>query len=285
MHNLNNILKGRRLCLPAALLLFVAIGCRQSEKLPEEMVAQVNNSYLVSEQLEYGIPQGLDEDVILTLKKSMISNWVDNETLYQAALQEGFKHGAQEEFFLDQYSKSLLIQRYLNSKLDKEYNISRQDIEEYYQKNTQEFIRQFEEVHIVHVLLPHKDNAIFDEIDKTDDLLTLIKKYYFDEKSTKELPNGDLGYVAVESLPDIFVRTLKRMKTGSVSRSIKTGQGYHFLQLLDWQKSGSLRDLELVKNQITVRLKQERREDEQDRLLKASKANAQIQTYLSKIQG
>lgn len=285
MHHLSYNIKRRRPYFAAALLLFMAIGCRQSEKLPEEMVAQVNNSYLVNEQLEYGIPQGLDEDVILSLKKSMISNWVDNETLYQAAVQEGFKHGAQEDYFLEQYSKSLLIQRYLNSKLDKEYNISRQDIEEYYQKNTQEFIRQSEEVHIVHVLLQHKDNAIFDEIEKTDDLLTLIKKYYFDEKSTKELPNGDLGYVAVESLPDIFVRTLKRMKTGSVTKSIKTSQGYHFLQLLDWQKSGSLRDLELVKNQITVRLKQERREDEKDRLLKAAKANAQIQTYLSKIQG
>jgi len=121
-------------------------------------------------------------------------------------------------------------------------------------------------------------------IKKSDDLLAIIKKYYYNEKASPERPNDDLGYVPVSILPESFVRVLKHLKTGAISKPIHSDQGYHFLQLLDWKKAGTLRNLELVKNQITVRLKKERRETERIRVIKDAKSNAQIQTYLSKIQ-
>ena len=283
MLNLSYSKKSIRLFLPAALFLILINQCGPNNQPPEDMVAQVNDHYLVKEQLKYSLPDGLDKETALVLKKEIISKWVENEVLYQAALQEGFKLSQKEEFFLREYGKSLLVQRYLNARLDKEYSVSRQDMEEYYQKHRNEFIRQEDEVHLVHLFVEHRDKVIFKEIDKTDDLSALIKRYYFDEKSTKEQPNGDLGYVALAVLPDNFTRTLKRMKTGAVSKPIKTKDGYHFLQLLDSEKKGTIRELDLVKNQIIFRIKRERREKERERLLKETKNNAQIQTYLSKI--
>lgn len=278
------IIRSYRFIIPVTLFLLSILGCRQTNKLPDEMVAQVNDRYLVNEEVKYGTPQGLEKKVILALKKDIITRWVESEALNQAALEEGFKHGPKEEFMIREYAKELLVQRYLNSKLNKDYSISRKDIEEYYQKNRQGFIRQQDEMHLIHLFLEHRDNVIFKEINTTDDLLALIKKYYFDEKSTKEQPNGDLGYVPNSVLPDNFIRMLKKMKTGAVSKPIKTAQGYHFLQLLNSKKKGSIRNLELVKSQIIIRLKRERRAAEKDRLLKAAKSNVQIQTYLSKIQ-
>ena len=280
----NVILKGSRYVLAAALFLFLAIACRQTKKMPENMVAQVNDRYLLSNELEYSTAGNLDKNATLAFKKNKIASWVDEESLYQAALREGFKLSAREQFFIDEYTRALLVQRYLNSKLDKDYSVSRQDIEEFYSKNRKEFIRREDEVHIVHLFMEHRDKAIFAEIKKTDDLAALIKKYYFDEKSTSEQPNGDLGYVALSVLPDNFVRVLKRLKTGAVSKPIRTKNGYHFLQLIDSEKKGSVRDVDLVKNQIIFRLKRERREAEKERLLREAKNNVQIQTYLSKIQ-
>jgi foldase protein PrsA len=278
-------LKGSyRLLFPVTLFLLFVISCSQQNDHPENMVAQVNDSYLNGNQVEYHIPQGLDDEMAFALKKEIISKWVNNEVIYQAALGDGFKLNDKESFFVEEYRKALLVQRYLDSKLDKDYSVSRQDLEAYYEKNRQEFVRKEDEVHIIHLLMEHQDNAIFREISNADDLLALIKKYFFDQKSTKVQPNDDLGYVPLSNLPDIFVRTLRRMNTGSISNPIKTDQGYHFLQLLDSEKKGTVRDLELVKNQIIVRLKQERREAEMDRLLNAAKGESQIQTYLSKIQ-
>jgi len=164
------------------------------------------------------------------------------------------------------------------------YKISPTEMNDYYRDHQKEFIRTQDEVHLIHLLLEQRDNAIFKEIGQTKDLLTIVKKYYFDQKSTRERPNGDLGYVALNDLPAIFVRTLKRLKIGAISRPIKTDQGYHFLQLLDWQKKGTVRDLQLVKNDILIRLQQEHFQEEKEKLLKEEKAKAQIQTYLSKIQ-
>lgn len=283
MFHLNHLKKSIRLFLPAALFLILITHCGQHNQPPEDMVAQVNDSYLVKEQLKYSLPDGLDKETALVLNKDIISKWVENEALYQAALQEGFKFSPKEDFFIREYGKSLLVQRYLNARLDKEYSVSRQDIEEYYQKHRHEFVRAEDEVHLVHLFVEHRDNVIFKEIGKTDDLSALIKRYYFDEKSTKEQPNGDLGYVPLSVLPDNFIRTIKRLKTGAVSRPIKTKDGYHFLQLLDSEKKGTIRELDLVKNQIIFRIKRERREKERERLLKKTKNNAQVQTYLSKI--
>ena len=280
-----NSLKGYGIYFSITLLfVFLMISCRQDPELPEDMVAQVNGEYLLHEQLEYSIPSGLEEDVSMALRKEIISKWIENDVFYQAAVNEGLKLSKRDQFFVDEYRKALFVQDYLDQKLNRNYKIPQKEINSYYEDHKDEFIRRKEEVHVIHLLLEQRDNAIFREIGQSDDLLAIIKKYYFDQKSTKERPNNDLGYVELDNLPDSFVRTLRRMRIGAVSQPVKSDQGYHFLQLVDRQKEGSQRDQELVKNEILIRLKRERRLDEKERLLKSIKDKAQIQTYLSKIQ-
>ncbi len=266
------------------LSVFLTLSCRQEAELPEDMVAQVNDEYLLYEELEYSIPSGLENDVGMALRKEIISKWIENDVFYQAAINEDFKLNARDQFFVDEYRKALLVQDYLDQKLNRNYNISQKEINSYFDDHKDEFIRRKEEVHIIHLLLEQQDNAIFREIGQSDDLMTIIKKYYFDQKSTRERPNNDLGYIELDNLPDSFSRVLRRMRIGVISQPVRSDQGYHFFQLIDRQKEGSERDPELVKNQILIRLKRERRLEEKERLLKSIKEKAQIQTYLSKIQ-
>ncbi len=153
MSVLNRLKKSIRLFIPAALFLVLVNQCGQRNQPPEDMVAQVNDSYLVKEQLDYSLPDGLDNETALVLKRDIISKWVENEVLYQAALQEGFKFSPKENFYISEYGKSLLVQRFLNARLDKEYSVSHQDIEEYYQKHRREFVRREDEVHLVHLFV------------------------------------------------------------------------------------------------------------------------------------
>jgi len=267
------------------LILLGTMACKQQSEIPEDLVAQVNDEFLLISQLNYMVPEGIESELSLALKKNIISNWIDDEVLFQAALEEGLKLDSKEMFLLRKYEKSLLIQRYLNQRINRNYRISQKDIEDYYNDHSSEFIHNEDEMHIVHLLLEQRDNAIFREIRESNNLLEIIKKYYFDEKSTIGRPNGDLGYIPVANLPNQFGSVLKRMKTGAISGSIRTDQGYHFLQLKDRQAKGNRKVIELVKDEITFRLKKERREMELDRLVKDLKEKAQIQTYLSKVQG
>ena len=267
-----------------AFLIFISAACSRKSEVPDDLVAQVNGGYLVLSDLNYLVPEDINPELTFALKKNLISKWVDDEVLYQAALSEGLSLNEKEKFLIERYNKSLLVQKYLEQKIDRNYRISQKEIEDYYNQHSNEFIHTEDEVHIIHLLLEQRDNAIFNEIKSSNNLMEIIKKYYFDEKSTMSRPNGDLGYVPIRILPDEFQSVLKRMKTGTISNAIKTDQGYHFIQLIDKQEKGNRKDLDLVKNEITLRLKKEYRERELDRLIKDLKSGSQIQTYLSKVQ-
>lgn len=270
------------------LTIFMAIlslmACDKDVSQPGDFVAQVNDQYLLNDHLQYSVPEGLDDELAFALKKNLIYSWVENEILYQSAIGEGFSLSEKELFLIESYKKSLLIQKYLNQKLDRNYAMTPKDIQDYYREHKKEFIRKTDEIHLIHLFMEQSDRAIFSEIRETDELMPIIRKYYFNEKSTMELPNGDLGYVSIDRLPDSFIKALRRLKTGDVSQSIKTNDGFHFLQLLDWQSAGSQKDIEQVKNEITRRLQNERRNIELERLKEDLKEKVQIQTYLSKVE-
>ena len=259
-------------------------GCSEKQTPPSDIVAQVDDRYLTKKELDYNIPSGFSDEIILALKKNLINKWVEDEIFLKSAEKEGLSLDKKELYLVNEYRKSLLMQKFLDQKLNRNFIVSEKEVENYYNNNKDEFIRAENEIHLVHLLLEQKDKAIFSEISKADDFMALIKKYYFDQKSTIELPNGDLGYIPQKDLPKIFLNTLKKMKTGVISRPIKMDDGYHFFQLVDRKKEGTSRDLELVRNDIVLRLKKQHRTDELNRLKRELKEKFQVQTFLSKIQ-
>ena len=276
--------KIRTLLIVSLAFSFLAIGCRRGEEIPEDLVAQVNDRYLRLAQVNQSVPEGIPDDLVLSLKKNVISKWVENETLYQMALDEGVTLDEYQEFLVQEYRKALVVQNLLDQKINKSYTVPHRQILEYYKDHQDEFRRTEDEVHIIHLFMDQYDQAIFKEIKNAQDLKSIIKKYYFDEKSSIEQPNGDLGYVPISQLPDKIVKTIKKLKTGKISSPIKLGDGYHFIQLMDYQKKGTVRDLELVKDEIILRLKKRARDTKYQELVQEAQQKVQIQTYLSKIQ-
>lgn len=267
-----------------ALLLFLAIGCKQKKEPPSDMVAQVNDVYLTNSNVAQSVPNGMDEGVSLPMKKMIIKKWVDDEVVFQTAQKEGLELTPYENFMVESYAKSLIIQKYLDAQLNKNYRISQKEIEDVYSQQKKEFIRKSDEVHVVHLFMEKKDRAIFKEIAESKKLMDIIKKYYFDTRSTTDNPNGDLGYISTSSLPNLIQKNIARLKTGTISRPIFVDKGYHFVQLLDKQKKGSVIDIELVRDELIRRLKWQKREDELSRLRNKLKEKFQVQTYLSKVQ-
>jgi len=267
----------------SAFFLFFMWACSENSEPPEGFVAQVNNEYLLNAELDYSIPVGMDKESSFSLKKNVITRWINREIFFQTAKKEGLILSDKDKYQVDQFYKTLLVQKFIDQKLNKVYRISDKDIEDYYQEHREEFKRAADEVHIVHLLLEHRDRAIFNEISQSKSLQEIIEKHYFNEKSTSLMPNKDLSFIALNSLPESFVKTLRRMKTGEISAPIKTEFGYHFLQLFAKAKAGSYRDLELIKKHIKLRLIRDKREKDKKALLESLKSNAQVQTYLSKI--
>ncbi len=268
--------------LPVLTGALILASCENGPQVPPDMLAQVNDAFLVKDQLNAQVPVGFSDEERLALKRTLIKKWVNEEIVYQTALAEGMQLSPRQKEMVEQYRKALLAESFLDSRLNKNYRIAQKEIEDYYDEHKAEFVRSTDEVHVIHLFVENRDRAIFKEIGESKDLLAIIKKYYFNTRSSEIMPNGDLGYVERSILPSYIEKAVKRLKTGAISPPVKVKEGYHFVQLLDAAKKGSIRDLDLVKDQIVLRLKWQKRQQEHERLLDEWKQKFQIQTYLSK---
>ena len=167
-----------------------------------------------------------------------MEKWIEEEIFYQVAVEEGFTLSEEEMKLVSNYEKQLLIQKYMDSRLSNNYRIMDQEVEDYYNKHQREFVWDDETVRIIHLILDNDDSAIKSEIRKSKDLMEVIKKNFLDQQSTPERPIGDLGYQKLSEFPTLIQRQIRNLKTGNISGPIKTNYGYHYIQLLDYQKKG-----------------------------------------------
>ena len=260
--------------------IFIFASCKPKSDQEANIIAKVNDAVLTIEDIEQKVPEDTNSEVQRALKRQLMEKWIEEELFYQAALDEGYKLDEIEQDYVREYEKYLLVKKYMDLKFNKNYRILDRDIEDYYQQNKEEFKWEDDYAHIYHLVIETRDQKIFNEIYKSKDLLEIIKTYYFDLQSTTERPIGDLGYVELDDLPSALVPVIKRMQTGRISRSVKTDLGYHFVQLIDFQKAGNYKTIDVVKDEIILRLRIKKKNTEIENFKSEIRSQYVIQTDL-----
>jgi parvulin-like peptidyl-prolyl isomerase len=226
-------------------------GCSKNEPNPADIVARVGDKYLLREVVMQLVPDNLMLEQKQHYIKQIVEQWVDSHTLATAALKEGFTLTPIDQWQIDKLESELLANRYIKNKMRKDIPITDQEIEDYYHANQEQFRRTKDEVHLIHLYMEQLDNVIRKEIQKSKDLLEVIKNNYLDTQISRAAePNGDLGYLPVEQLRREFQNAIRGTRTGVIYGPIKTKNGYHFLQVIDRQPAGSIRSLDLVDGEI-----------------------------------
>lgn len=264
-------------------LLSHLVGCGSDNIDSQDIVAQVNDAVVTNEELENAITPTTSPDVRQALKRKLMEKWVEDEIFYQAAMKEGLTLSKGELFLLENYRKQLLIEKYLEKHVDIIYRVLDQEIEDYYKLHRSEFVWDDVYVHLIHLVMENRDQVIANEIKRSTNLLEVIKNNFFDQQSTLQRPNGDLGYIRLSDLPARLAEQIKSMKTGTIRGPVKTEFGYHYIQLLDKPEANSVKDLDIVREEIIMRLKLQKRQDEIKRLKKKLRTDFTIQTDLSKL--
>ena len=258
-------------------------GCTNKSNSKGNVVAQVNEAQITNAELEAAIPEGSSPEVKLALKRNLMEKWIEEEIFYQVALEEGLSLSEQEMLLVKNYKKRLLVQKYIDTRLSYNYRILDQEVEDYYNKHQREFVWDDETVHIIHLILENDDSAIKSEIRQSKDLMEVIKKNFFDQQSTPERPIGDLGYQKLSEFPNTIQRRIRNLKTGNISGPLKTNYGYHYIQLLDYQKKGAKKELDLARDEIYMRLQFLNRNEEIKNIKQSLRSGFTIQTDLSKL--
>ncbi len=265
-------------------LLFLLLSC-QKNNIPEiEIIAKVDKEYLTRDQLFEWMPSTINEAQKKVLARQYIDRWVQKTTMALSAKNEGISLSSYEKWSLQNYQKELLAQKYINVKLPKDIIITDEEISTFYEEHKDQFIRHEDEVHLIQLYLENQDKAIDAEIRELKSLLEVIKKNYLDKQFNRFLEkNGDLGYVPIDKLRKEISRLVNTGSTGRIYGPIKIENVYYYFQMMDKQKANSYRSLDLVREEIQMRLMAIKRSQMAQELAQNLSEQYEIELFLEHI--
>ncbi|PLY01431.1 MAG: hypothetical protein C0622_07285 [Desulfuromonas sp.] len=152
----------------------------------------------------------------------------------------------------------LLTAKVSDAVLTPQITVSDTELEEYYREHKEDF-RHPTEILARQMLFPTREEAlgVQQQVKDGGDFAALAQKYSHSPDSEK---GGDLGRFARGQLPAEFDRVLFTLPVRQISEPVESPYGFH-LFLVEKRYKAGLRSFSEVKEEIAVKLKQERMEE------------------------
>lgn len=209
------------------------------------IVSTVGNSRLTLAEARSVLLKSNPADVDL---ENIITRWVDDELLYQAALQSKLNKDKTIRKAVKDYERRLLGRSYLNALIQKKVVVTPSEIEEYYHLNSGSFLRSHNEAIVIHFLAQTEKEAWNIRTTLKNKGTNSSTKELLDKYSTLPTTVRELNLIQALDRP-----VFKQKKRGVVG-PIQTGAGYHVIHILEYFPKGSLRNLVEVYDEIQQRL-------------------------------
>ena len=218
-----------------------------------------------------------DEDVdkkIEELKKGFQTD----EQFQQALEQAGMDVAALEDQIREQ-----LVTEQLIAALNKDTEVSDEEIEEYYEANKTQFAQQAA-THASHILFDAKDKAtaekVLGEVKGGGDFAALAKQHSKDPASAAK--GGDLGWRTTPYVAE-FQAAADKLQPGQISDLVETQFGWHIIKLIE-RRDSRQKTLEEVSDQVKQIIIQQRNADAYQDFLEKLRAEADIEILIPELQ-
>ena len=254
---------------------FMFTSCAQKKSNQSPIVAKVNDTVLTVDEYtslrqRYADPK-LSPDHI-------VSQWIQSELLYQAALKKDFHKDKTLLKAINEYRRMLLGDAYLESLIKESDPISNADIKKYYTSNKSSFVRLVDEARIYHFVVNTKGEArnivrVLKRKRSGGELKSVFTDYGVDADIIKK------GFLMPELNALIFSSPGKL----SVLGPKKIGDQYHVVEVLDRYPAGSVISLDEGYDEIYQRLIQRRIVFSSKTILDSLFSHNNIKTYLENI--
>jgi parvulin-like peptidyl-prolyl isomerase len=191
--------------------------------------------------------------------------YAGSEQKYQKTLkQQGLTEDqAKEEV------RAQLISEELFKKVTSSVTVSKGEIKAYYNSHKSQY-GQPQTRAVRHILVAKKDLAdkLYAQLKAGANFAQLAKKYSKDPGSAAN--GGKLTISKGQTVP-AFDRTAFSLKTGQLSKPIKTQYGYHIIEALSGVKAAKSTPLSKVESSIKQQLEQQRKNDEMTKWVESKK--------------
>ena len=232
--------------LLASLVFFYSSTIEKKDKT--QVIARVNNHTLTIQKLEGLLHPGDRTDNQI---KTFINDWIERTLLYDAAINAGLKKDAVLLHARDRFYEKLLGSSFMSTRTLGRSTITEKDVRDYYQENKLTFSRTVDDAVVRSFSAPTLEEA--QNIKKTlknrrgkGKMAELFKKYSVETKTVKR------GHIT----KDLDLAIFSARKNNILGPVLISGN-YFIIDVLRFNKAGSLRGLEDAYDEIYQRLSKE----------------------------
>jgi hypothetical protein len=248
-------------------------GCGKDES-KAEYIAKVNDSYLTSKELaEMTDTMNINR----FYRNEIVRSWINRELLYQEAMKEGILDQEKYDRIVTSSKKELAASLLVSRFLDKtQVNFGEEDIEEYYNRNVDEF-ELLNNGYLVN------EAEFLNEEEAIKFRNSVIEKNW--EDALSEIENDSLlvyeknrsFLYEYEINPPELSRILKELNPGELSVIINKGDSsFYFVQLLGNYTEGTIPPLDIIKEEVEKRYLVKKRKEALDQFIKELYTNNEI---------
>jgi peptidyl-prolyl cis-trans isomerase SurA len=239
----------------------------------------IDQSLLVQRGKDMGL--SVETDVIKRLDSIRIQN---NLTSMEDLEKAVTSHGLNWEDFKDNIRKSILQQKVISQEVGSKVNISKEDVQKYYDEHKAEFVRP-EQVALREIEVStegKKDSELPDLKKKAETALKRVKdgedfgeiaKRFSDGSTAKQ--GGFLGVYKRGELSKELEDTVFKMKKNDLTDVLDTKQGYLVLQVIEHYDEGQ-QSLSKVENEIMDKMYSSRMEPKLKEYLKTLREQSYV---------
>jgi len=249
-------------------------------KVGEVLITQRNLDELINRytQIRKGNPLTVEE------KKMLLDNFIKGTVLAMEAEREKMDQRPEVKSKLKVYRAEVLVQEYVNSKIQPSITVTESEVEEKMRENPNLIPKVTLTLKEILVKTEKEAQAIYEELKKGKDFSTIAS-----EKSLAptQIYGGRKKPVSGGQMPKALEEVAFKLNKGELSKPIKTDEGYYILSLVDKQERApeEIKRLEgMVKERIEKIEIAKKTQEMVEKKVEELKKNTKIEVYYDRIQ-
>lgn len=248
------------------LLVFIIIACQNGAQQSSPVVASVAGKVLTVNDIEEIIYNESGLEISSAQVYRYVQRWIETELVYQEALEQGLQEEPAVQKRLRDLEKDYLVNLFLDRYDNVEILLTDQDIQDYYEQNKAEFIRE-EDYYYLYILLAENyrsANTLRRELLAGGDFAALARDHSLDPSKDN---GGLLGWTKLSDVNESVATRVPSLGMNVLSSPIKSDAGYYIVKVTDVRKKGEIMSIDEVRETIVFRLKTERKNEKYRNLI------------------
>ncbi len=262
---------------------FGCSGQNKDVELDETVYVTVNGEHLTESRLRSIVPGRFYDRLTSEHKTNIIDEWIQNELLYQEAINAGIDRDPSIVRLLNQLKQQLLSNELLERRLSDIQKPTESVIRQYYRENEEVFRLQSNEYNVRYALFDNKTdaNSFHRKVKRNESFSDLSREFSKDPSSQD---GGNIGVVKEENVePSVWeaiISTKTKYGLHKISDPFTVIDGWSCIIIDEMYETGTIKPYEYVRDLVYDMYIADKREDARQVFINELLAEAEITRYV-----